>query len=138
MHNVCVQSKLVKLAADAGLTLAYSSESSIEAELTRESTADILTVVVSMGGFSNKHGILQRARHEVRGCPGLSTVIGVSSELGFASTCLAFDCFRRTFAYHAATRQVWNQSGTRSAGIGRDPWKQQKTYNVRSSLLSYI
>lgn len=43
---MCVQSKLVKMAADAGLTLAYSSESSIEAELTRESTADILTVVV--------------------------------------------------------------------------------------------
>ncbi|GAQ79217.1 putative Niemann-Pick C type protein [Klebsormidium nitens] len=41
------ESKLVKLAADAGLTLAYSSESSIEAELTRESTADIVTVVLS-------------------------------------------------------------------------------------------
>jgi hypothetical protein len=52
MYHVCLQSKLIKLAADAGLTLAYSSESSIEAELTRESTADILTVVVSMGYLS--------------------------------------------------------------------------------------
>ena len=35
------------MAAASGLTLSYSSESSIEAELQRESTADVLTIAVS-------------------------------------------------------------------------------------------
>jgi Niemann-Pick C1 protein len=35
------------MAASYGLTLSYSSESSIEAELQRESTADVLTIAVS-------------------------------------------------------------------------------------------
>ncbi|CAM6128550.1 unnamed protein product [Calypogeia fissa] len=41
------QEELIPLAQAENLTLAYSSESSIESELSRESTADILTIVAS-------------------------------------------------------------------------------------------
>lgn len=42
-----VQEELIGMAAASQLTLSYSSESSIEAELKRESTADVLTIAVS-------------------------------------------------------------------------------------------
>ncbi|KAG0593289.1 hypothetical protein KC19_1G318700 [Ceratodon purpureus] len=42
-----VKEELVGMAAASGLTLSYSSESSIEAELQRESTADVLTIAIS-------------------------------------------------------------------------------------------
>ncbi|KAL3681041.1 hypothetical protein R1sor_023997 [Riccia sorocarpa] len=42
-----VQEELVPMVQAAGLTLAYSSESSVQAELERESTADIGTIAIS-------------------------------------------------------------------------------------------
>lgn len=42
-----VEEELIGMAAASQLTLSYSSESSIEAELKRESTADVLTIAIS-------------------------------------------------------------------------------------------
>lgn len=48
LTNILVlQEELVAMAAASNLTLSYSSESSIETELQRESTADVLTIAVS-------------------------------------------------------------------------------------------
>lgn len=41
------QEELMQMAASHNLTIAFSSESSIQAELKRESTADIVTIIVS-------------------------------------------------------------------------------------------
>eukprot|EP00850_Spirogloea_muscicola_P011841 SM000075S21930 [mRNA] locus=s75:132909:143830:+ [translate_table: standard] len=41
------QTELVEMAASQNLTLAYSSESSVEDELKRESSADVLTILIS-------------------------------------------------------------------------------------------
>jgi len=50
LTNILVlQEELVGMAVAGNLTLSYSSESSIETELQRESTADVWTIAVSYG-----------------------------------------------------------------------------------------
>ena len=46
-NSLVIQEELVGMVAGYGLTLSYSSESSVETELQRESTADVLTIAVS-------------------------------------------------------------------------------------------
>ena len=45
--DIFEQEELTQMALSHNLTLAFSSESSIQAELSRESTADVMTIMVN-------------------------------------------------------------------------------------------
>lgn len=55
MHTVLkkfsLQDEILPIVQSSNLTLSFSSESSIEEELKRESTADVITILVSLGKY---------------------------------------------------------------------------------------
>lgn len=47
LKEIMLQDELLPMVQSGNLTLSFSSESSIEEELKRESTADVITILVS-------------------------------------------------------------------------------------------
>lgn len=52
LKKFSLQDEILPIVQSSNLTLSFSSESSIEEELKRESTADVITILVSLGRFA--------------------------------------------------------------------------------------